>query len=146
MIQSAGEKSSTRLCRSVDHHSGRVLAPPRCQQPSRLSPSVGGVRVRARKKRKRIIFFMIWATLANANVQFNDLAFQRSKGGCIRSLTARNYADFFGGGVFCLMNCSFKSVSSSCLIVCCWKAGGGKVHEPRKQSRRLLGGNWEEWR
>lgn len=46
---------------------------------------------------------MIWAekaTLASANVQFNDLALQRYKGGCIRSLTARNYADFFGGEYF----------------------------------------------
>lgn len=83
---------------------------------------------------------MIWAekaTLVSVNVQFNDLAFQRYKGGCIRSLTARNYADFWGA-VFCLINCSFKFVSSCCLIVCCWKAGGEKCtsHESK------AGGYW----
>lgn len=79
--------------------------PPDVSSPS-VSPSVGGVPVRACEK-KRIVFFMIWAekaSLASANVQFNDLAFQRYKGGCIRSLAARNYADFlfffWGGGCF----------------------------------------------
>lgn len=64
---------------------------------------------------------MIWTEkgmLASVNVQFNDLAFQHYKGGCIRSLTARNYDEFLLNELL-LQVCFF-----SCLIFLFLNAGG----------------------
>lgn len=79
--------------------------------------------------------------LASVNVQFNDLAFQRCKGGCIRSLTAaRNYHEFLFDKL--LLRVSFFFVFD-CLLL---GSRRGRVHEPLKRSRRLMGGNWEQRR
>lgn len=86
---------------------------------------------------------MVWSekvTLARVNVQFNDLAFQHYKGGCIRSLTARNYNDFLFDKLL-LQVCFF--LLFDCLVL---NSRRGTVQQPLKQSRRLMGGNWEQWR
>lgn len=71
---------------------------------------------------------------------FNDLACQRCQGGLIRSLAARNYVDFFGGGVYCLINCSFKFVISCCLIVV---VVGKQEGEKCTSHASKAGGYWE---